>query len=455
MNKKRGRRRQAILSVFVIVEIIIASAVLIANLSVGELPYDAIEQDSNGNYHKVFIDNSTGNYEIYYMNDIGGDFPQDWDPPIKISNTTTNSSLLDLGIYLPTDTMFIIWFETDGNVNSTGHDKPTYYTISRDYGVYWTEPRRIGQRILLKYAEFDPLVGEPYIPNYLKANNTSDPYEYYIVQQKTPTIQEWYDGIKAVGGIFCGYIPNLAYIVWMNDTVKEQVKNLPYIRWIGYYHPAYKILSGLLEKDGIIELNVLVFEETGGQENLNKVISVIDSLGGYILYNGSSNNIIQIRINAEKIDDVAVIPEVEWIEEEGELWPRKPIPLHHINIIDDGPRSFNISDAHNFTSVGWDDELEDDLNRSWQPVWTVEGNVGKIIGDGYTVTFKATKPGIGKIICTDENTGYNASIEIQVEGEVVEQEFPWMWILLIGTLIIIAVLLAIIVFRKKKKSQRT
>lgn len=444
MRTKEEGKYQIGKFMFVLISIIVIITLPMDISSEGDLPYYDIEQDSLGNYHKAYINDSTGNFEVYYTNDIGGSFPQDWNPPKRISNTDTDSLLLDLGIYLPSDMMFIIWSE----------ENLTYYSLSGDYGENWTGANRSHEKILLKYAEFDPLSGEPDIPSNLKVDESKGPYEYYIVQFKTPTIKDWKDGIEAVGGIFCGSLQKHAFIVWMNDSIKDETEQLPYIRWVGYYHPAYKIQSGLLENDGIIELNVVVTEQTGGQENLDKVISIIESFGGYILYNGSASYIIQTRINAEKIDDISFIPEVNWIDRVGKLWPRHPTTLHHISIISEGVISLNISEAHNFTSVGWDDELEDDLNRSWKPVWGVEGGIGKIIGDGFTITFKATKPGEGKIICTDESTGYAAYIEIQVVGEVEEQESPWMMVLLIGSFIIIAVLLVIIVFRKKKKPGR-
>jgi hypothetical protein len=76
----------------------------------------------------------------------------------------------------------------------------------------------------------------------------------------------------------------------------------------------YKIMPGLLNNSGIIELNIIVFEETGVILNLHKVISEIEVLGGIITHNGSDNYVIRTQINATKIYDIALIPEVEWID---------------------------------------------------------------------------------------------------------------------------------------------
>ena len=431
--------------------------ILLFSLSVactGELPYDEVEQDSLGNYHRVFIDNSTGNYQVYYTNDIGGDSPQDWNTSTQITHTGYDSMLLDLGIYQPTDRMFIIWSETtpEGNL--------TYYTVSGDYGENWTDPRRSYERIMLKYAEFDPLEGEPNIPLELKTNGTG--YEYYIVQMKTPLYQDWHDGFVSAGAISCGYIPNNAYLMWMNDSVKNEMEQLPFFRWAGFFEPAYKIHAPLLEKDGLIELNVMVIEQTGYEANLDKVMQDIESLGGLTLYNGSGSYIIRTRILADKIDDIAHIPEVSWIDEVGEYWPRPPIQLHHISMIFEGSLTFNISETKNFTAVGWEDENETDLDRAWTPVWHVEGDIGEIIGDNFTVTFKAIKPGNGTIVCTDNETGKYLSIDIQVvgvteDGEIEEfdkkEELPLIWVLVIAVIILIIVIAVMLRLSKKRKGE--
>ncbi|UCE72888.1 MAG: S8 family serine peptidase [Methanomassiliicoccales archaeon] len=310
MKMKEEGRSKKFVSIIVILGMVIAGVMSMNVIGAGQLPYYDIEQDSLGNYHKAFIDNSTGNYELYYTNDIGGQFPQDWNPPNRITNTTNESLLLDLGIYLPTDTMFIIWKET--MLISSPPQGLTYYTISRDYGANWREPNRSYENITLKYADFDPLIEEPEVPSL--PDNYAEPYTYYIVQMKTPMIQEWWDGIEDEGGIFCGYIPNNAYIIWATPQIKDQVAQLPFVRWINYYHPAYKIQCGLLNNTGIIEVNVVVVEETGGQANLGTVIAEIEALGGNITYNGSDNYIIRTQIDASRIYDIASIKEVKWID---------------------------------------------------------------------------------------------------------------------------------------------
>lgn len=308
--KEKGKYK-IFVSVLVIVAMIFGGALPLGVLGAGDLPWYDIEQDSLGNYHKAFINDSVGNYEVYYTNDIGGSFPQDWNPPTRITNTDTESILQDLGIYLPTDTMFITWSEMEDYMYATTPINNTYYTISRDYGANWTEPRRSYEKIMLKYAEFDPLIGEPNLPSY-PASFTS-PYGYYIVQMKTPMIQEWRDGIEAAGGIFYEYIPNNANIVKMTPTVKDVTEDLPYIRWIGVFHPMYKFsehLRNIVENGGshqMVSIDLIVFD------NINSVIAQIIALGGII--EDVSDPYIRATIDDTKLYDIAIIPDIHWIEE--------------------------------------------------------------------------------------------------------------------------------------------
>jgi len=38
-----------------------------------------------------------------------------------------------------------------------------------------------------------------------------------------------------------GYLPEYSYLVKIEPEKVDEVKNLPFVRWIGPYHPYYKI----------------------------------------------------------------------------------------------------------------------------------------------------------------------------------------------------------------------
>ena len=164
--------------------------------------------------------------------------------------------------------------------------------------------------IHLKSVTFDPLTEEPKLsPGWVYTSDNG----YYMIQCFGPMQSIWMEEIRATGVSILGYIPSYTYIMHMEGEEKEALSNLPYIRWVGRYHPAYKIQNGLREKVGEIELNVVVFKNE--EDNLHKVRDNLRALGGIITHDGEENHIIRTKIDASKIRDIAFIPEVEWIDE--------------------------------------------------------------------------------------------------------------------------------------------
>ncbi|MCK5547975.1 MAG: S8 family serine peptidase, partial [Thermoplasmata archaeon] len=170
------------------------------------------------------------------------------------------------------------------------------------------------QRIRLKAANFDPLTSEPDIPESLKVFNDNG---YFLVQLKGAVQSEWIEELESIGARILNYLPDYAYVVQMDSDTKSAVEQLPFVRWTGYYHPFYKVSPDLRGRSGNIELNVMVFK-TGNEEYLFRVIDEIETLNGIITYDGRDDYIIRAKVDASKIDDIASIPEVSWIDEYSE-----------------------------------------------------------------------------------------------------------------------------------------
>jgi len=140
---------------------------------------------------------------------------------------------------------------------------------------------------------------------------------YYIVQSTSYVTDEWKQGITDTGAILFDYIPNNAFIVRMNSSVKARVKALDTVQWIGIYQPYYKISPGLsgsystysnAKQTVYMNITVLLFD---AQDSIH-ISNEIQELGGVITsYEG---DILQIRIESSKIADIAAIPGVCWIE---------------------------------------------------------------------------------------------------------------------------------------------
>ncbi|UCG70172.1 MAG: S8 family serine peptidase, partial [Thermoplasmata archaeon] len=165
--------------------------------------------------------------------------------------------------------------------------------------------------INLKAAKFDPLREDPDVPFSLVYPDYNN---YYLVQCKGAIQQEWVEDILYSGADILGYIPEYTYLIYMEEEARMFIDNLPFVRWIGIYHPAYKIEESLLSKHGPVQLNVMVFRNGNALENLEIVKDNIINLGGRIIKE-EDVYVVVVEIDASHIRNIAFIPEVEWMDE--------------------------------------------------------------------------------------------------------------------------------------------
>jgi hypothetical protein len=110
--------------------------------------------------------------------------------------------------------------------------------------------------VSLDKVRFDPLKETPNIPEELKAEPSND---IFILQLKGPALPEYKKILREKIKIY-GYLPEYSYLVKIEPEKIDEIKNLPFVRWIGDYHPYYKISpecenikenlkSGYIEKD--------------------------------------------------------------------------------------------------------------------------------------------------------------------------------------------------------------
>lgn len=92
--------------------------------------------------------------------------------------------------------------------------------------------------ISMDRAKFDPLKGTPEIPQELKALPDN---EIFLLQCTGPIEREWRNTLSQKGVKIYGYIPHYAFIVRISPSNIEDIKSLDFVRWIGPYHPYYKI----------------------------------------------------------------------------------------------------------------------------------------------------------------------------------------------------------------------
>lgn len=169
-----------------------------------------------------------------------------------------------------------------------------------------------GPRVYLKYASFDPVAGEPAVPADLRSQGSPKQKDYYVVQLSGPIEDSWIDGLAALGVELLDYVPDFAFLARMAPEVATSALKLDFVRWVGPYHPAYRISPRLKGRAKPAEVTVLLF----AGESADSVRAEISSAGGAVHSpsKGRTGEYIEATIPPDAISRIARRREVCWIE---------------------------------------------------------------------------------------------------------------------------------------------
>jgi hypothetical protein len=119
---------------------------------------------------------------------------------------------------------------------------------------------------------------------------------YYIVQKKGYVTEEWKSMIGRMGGEIISYIPDNAFIVKMNEDIKEKIDAKEDVQWTGIYQPAYKISPALKGKEVSVKINIILFP---GESNEDVISFMKHSGEGLDLVNSPFGDMITARISLQ------------------------------------------------------------------------------------------------------------------------------------------------------------
>ncbi len=133
----------------------------------------------------------------------------------------------------------------------------------------------------LRYEQFDPLERVPAVSAELAARPGNQLFLVQFVTQPLPIFDRQ---IAERGGIVRHYVAQYAHLVEATPEAIAEIAALPYVRWVGPYHPAYRLDEFLLEHLDDTELlpsltyNIMVLAE----EHKAEVAARIESIGGTV-----------------------------------------------------------------------------------------------------------------------------------------------------------------------------
>jgi hypothetical protein len=130
------------------------------------------------------------------------------------------------------------------------------------------------------------------------------------------------DWIESMGGAIVAYIPERTFLVRMDGAAFARASGSARIAWSGLYHPAYKISpQPELHGPGEVEAILLLFPDA----EIDGVERALQAAGGSVLFRSDNgiNKILRARVDSARLDAVARISDVQWIE------PYLPVVLHN------------------------------------------------------------------------------------------------------------------------------
>lgn len=195
----------------------------------------------------------------------------------------------------------------------------SFYAVSLD-GQQVTSVQETSYDIKLRYANFDPEVQRPEVPENLKAD-TPGADGVYIVQFITQPLEAYTKEIEARGGTIYNFLANHSYLVKMDPQARSRVEDLPFVRWVGAYQPAYRLEEFLLERlaQGNLEkmrYSIMMVER--GAAKQNAVAERISAMGGKIDERVPEGYRLEATLNADQLLAVAKMNEVLFIDRWGQ-----------------------------------------------------------------------------------------------------------------------------------------
>ena len=174
-------------------------------------------------------------------------------------------------------------------------------------------PAQSNERIALRYATFDPLSGEPQIPDLLRAGSRNC---LFVVQFADKPDERMRAALRGLGGDVVGFLPHRAHLVRMSATIAAQAAALPGVRWVGAYHPAYRIdaslLDTLVQNGGSKPCNVVLVDK---RKDKVALLAKLRAAGVEVLHEQPGSLLVEAKLDARQLVEVANFDEVAWIDE--------------------------------------------------------------------------------------------------------------------------------------------
>ena len=199
-----------------------------------------------------------------------------------------------------------VWTELDANGVPTA-----YSSVSLD-GVNFSAPKQMSYDLRLRFARHDPLIEGAAVPAALTAGPGN---RLHVVQYWTQGLEDYRAVVRELGGEIELFLANHSNVVTMDDKIARRVAQLPFVRSVSPFHPAFKLeeelLSALAEnRNGPIRVNLLTMRRGGHQG----VIRWVEANGGVVNEVSEPTYLMSATIDYTQLAELAARNDVQWID---------------------------------------------------------------------------------------------------------------------------------------------
>ena len=235
------------------------------------------------------------------------------------TNPIQNARFIDVP---GSQTVLLLWEEVQEDDRTSSH-----YRIAKD-GQDFSRERETSYMVRMVRGSFNPLRNVPDFSDSVLAGSG----QVFIVQFVTQPLEVFRDTIEEMGGTVYHFISDHAHLVRMNEATRAQVESLPFVRWVGDYHPEYRlepeVLLGLRsgQLDASQRYNIQVFERGPSQKRI--VAERIQALQGQVDAAIPDGFLLEATLSPEQVAEVATWDEVLWLDR----WSEREVDMNLVRI---------------------------------------------------------------------------------------------------------------------------
>ena len=166
---------------------------------------------------------------------------------------------------------------------------------------------------MLEYAQFDPIVDVPLLPEGLRADE--DVHLHIVQFHRTPTDADR-AAVESLGGVVRGYLPHDCHIVQMGDG-GAALYALESVRWVGAYEPAYRLepyLLGELSSGMALPTRRYNMVMVDKRRDKQALADAVGAMGGAVYDRHEGGLLFTADLNHAQLLQAARLDTVLWID---------------------------------------------------------------------------------------------------------------------------------------------